>query len=56
MELIGAVTYNINLTSLDISYNKLTNSNHAFSDSLLKLLTFNKYLMHLNLEMCHISE
>jgi hypothetical protein len=56
MELLGAVTHNINLTSLDISYNKLTSTNHAFQDSLLKLLTFNKYLMHLNLEMCNISE
>lgn len=56
MELLGAVTHNINLTSLDISYNKLTNSNHLFQDSLLKLLAYNKYLMHLNLEMCHLSE
>lgn len=47
---------NINLTSLDLSHNKLTNTNPNFQDYFRRLLTENKYLVHLNLEMCHISD
>jgi len=47
---------NSTLLSLDISYNSLTNTSQEFIDRIKELFVSNKCLLHLNMEMCHLSE
>lgn len=46
---------NVSLICLDISYNKLTNNSTRFLEVFIKFLNSNKYINHLNLEMCSLS-